>query len=151
MRTGTLLQKLGAAFIRLAQPDIDGVKTRGSLGGTVRREPIKGFGWQMQDQLLLYFPKRSLIFLLLTLREDDLIDWKINHHLHTAVDDGDEYERHHVPRDLIPHVALRLKRDIALHREIYALRHQPFASVSARWFLPLCSVTAQVWYCRRLR
>ena len=90
-----------------------------------------------------------LIFLLLTLREDDLIDWEINHHLHTAVDDGDEdvvqrgreellaqrhinahqkaahdgdeYERHHVPRDLIPHVALRLKRDITLHREINAL------------------------------
>lgn len=99
-----------------------------------------------------FISKGQFSFLLLTLREDDLIDWKINHHLHTAVDDGDEdvvqrgreellaqrhinahqkaahdgdeYERHHVPRDLIPHIALRLKRDITLHRKINALRQK---------------------------
>ena len=99
--------------------------------------------------LLFYFPKGILVFLLLPLREDDFINREVNHHLHAAVDDGnqdvvqrrreellaqrhinphqkaahnrDKHKRHHVPRNLIPHVAFGFERDIALHREIDAL------------------------------
>lgn len=41
----------------------------------------------------------GLVFLLLTLREDDFINREVNHHLHTAVDDGDEHERRQKQRD----------------------------------------------------
>ena len=51
-RTGALLQKLGAAFIRLAQADINRVETRGSLRGAVHCKPVKGFGRQVQGQPL---------------------------------------------------------------------------------------------------
>ena len=41
----------------------------------------------------------GLVFLLLTLREDDFINREVNHHLHTAVDDGDGHERRQKQRD----------------------------------------------------
>lgn len=41
----------------------------------------------------------SLVFLLLPFREDDFINREVNHHLHTAVDDGDENERRQKQRD----------------------------------------------------
>lgn len=92
---------------------------------------------------------RCSTFLLLSFREDDLIDREVDHHLHAAVNDGDQdvvqcrrkellaqrhinthqkaagdgdkHKGHHIPCDLIPYIALGLKGYIALHREIDTL------------------------------
>ena len=40
-----------------------------------------------------------LVFLLLPFREDDFVNREVNHHLHAAVDDGDEDERRQKQRD----------------------------------------------------